>query len=86
MTQTIGIHRGRVEEVVKYFMERKADSSNPLPSTPIYLRPYLKICDIYKMVRANMNCVHEHKDDLGNYLPYLEQLEELKEKLIKEKI
>ena len=84
--QTTESHIERVGEVVEYFMGRKADGDNPMPLTPILLRPYLKIHDVYKMVRASMNCVHEHKEDLGSYLPYLEQLEELKEKLIKEKI
>ena len=79
--QTTESHIERVGEVVEYFMGRKADGDNPMPLTPILLKPYLKIHDVYKMVRASMNCVHEHKDDLGNYLPYLEQLEELIEHL-----
>lgn len=67
----------RVKTVSDYFRSRSCDSENPLPIGALKVNNHLTYVKPYLAVEFNLTCINEHKDDLGAYVAYLEQLEEL---------
>jgi len=64
-----------VIELERYF------SATPLPTNPIQLQPGVTVIDIRKCIESNLLYVKAHKGN-RTYLPYLEQLRQLKHILL----